>query len=516
MRHTVSRRRSHNVMPSSNQETNPNLECVNGSSQNNGMTMLAPVSSSSTVSKLCLLSNPTRRMRRVRRLGASSSIDEFLTKSPTGACLLSVGLCFVGICSLILVLSVHFKLYATAQTESHIVLSAALFDDRASTGVRGTKNINQTILDVPISVTEWYNDHNLVHVVQTRFMQNQPNLLALGQARLDLFRSLTIPSMQHQTLQQFLWIVRTDPHLHPVLLEQLKKALAPLPNAVLVASNNNPEGWRCPHCISDITEKSVLVGSFDLVRSYHSSATFHSVLETRCDADDAISVDFVELLQTSATSGLRPLNNDWMVWCAENHLEWQYDSPWTTYQNDTKGKGALLALKAGHCITPGLTWGYTVNASRSDIPVFKHQKIRQVINLCGSRIGLDGETLLSKCLVRLGGEFPLALRARTPTSAGMEHVLIANVTEDRFPLDRLQHSKFRSTQNELWDVLGVLFGVTSENLWNVRTRIERNLFDIARDALEGQCTKGHSCKESSKEVLLRLSNSTWNDQTQQK
>jgi Putative rhamnosyl transferase len=410
MRDAVSRRRSHRVVAScSSQE-------ISIGTQNGTESCIHHLNPGMSTA-----SSSARRIRRVRRFGASSEAAAGVF-AKSGACLLSVGLGFVGICSLILVWNVHVKMSNTAEID-HIVLSADLFDHRMPMGFRGTKYIYRTLpgKNVLAPPTEWCNDRNLVHVIQTRFMQNQPHLLALGQARLELFRSLTVPSILHQTLPHFLWIVRTDPQLHPALREPLVAAIATVPNAVLVASNDNPEGWRDAQCIADITASSVWAGSLDLVRSYHAAAATHAVLETRCDADDAVAVDLVELVQTSATAGLTPLSSDWMVWCAENHLEWQYDSPWTSYQNDTRGKGALLALKAGHCITPGLTWGYTVNASRADIPVSQHHKIRQAVKPCGTWIGLNREALLSKCLVKLGGELygrsiPVGAVARFETS----------------------------------------------------------------------------------------------------
>jgi Putative rhamnosyl transferase len=373
---------------------------------------------------------------------------------------------------------------------------------------------NVTVNAAASSSSLWRSNYNVVHVIQTRFMQNQPNLVVLGQARLNLFRALTIPSIQHQTVQHFLWIVRTDPALDPTLKVQLIAALSNVSNAVLVASNANPEGFRAQSCVADITTDTLLSGSLDMVRSYHEAAARQSVLETRCDADDAVAVDFVEMIQASASMSLR---QDWMVWCAENHLEWQYDSPW----NDTHGlagssipnpmgeqhsepKGALLALKAGKCVTPGLTWGYTVNASRLNIPVSKHHQIQKVVPACASATSKKATGLHSKCLVKLGDDLPLALRARTPTSAGMDHILIKGQTEKSFPMEQLQRSKARNTQNTLWESLPVLFGVDASNLWSVRTYIHDNFRAIVRDALVGQCTRGHSCKDGSREVLQRL------------
>lgn len=343
--------------------------------------------------------------------------------------------------------------------------------------------------------TAWRNDRNVVHVIQTRFMQNQPHLAALGEARLQLLQALTIPSMQHQTVNQFLWIIRTDPELDETILRRLIEAVSNVPNAVLVGSNENPEGFRQAACVADITSDTVLAGSLELVRSFHEAAAAHTVLETRCDSDDAVSTDFVELMQESAAA---QLHRDWMVWCAENHVEWQYDSPWSNVTT----KGALLGLKAGKCITPGLTWGYAVNSSRSGIPVSKHQQIQSRVPTCNTSFRL------SKCLVKLGGDLPLALRARTPTSAGMDHILISEHTEDSFPMRQLRKSNWRYSQDALWESLPVLFGVEAADLWRARAHIDERFSEVVRDALEGQCTRGHSCKSGSREVLERLLDAT--------
>lgn len=363
-----------------------------------------------------------------------------------------------------------------------------------------TNNIRQSGVTTT-ATTDWQNDYDLVHVIQTRFMQFQPNLKALGQARLRLFEALTIPSIQHQSVNQFLWIIRTDPQLDVALLQQLIQAVSRVPNAVLVASNTNLEGFRGASCIADITAETVLAGSLSMVHSYHVAAASHAVLETRCDADDAISIDFVKWIQIAANAQLK---QNWMVWCAENHMEWQYDSPWSNVTT----KGALLGLKSVQCITPGLTWGYSVNTSRSKIPVSKHNQIHSKIPACDAS-EKDGT---SKCMVKLGGDLPMALRARTPTSAGMDHVLITDHTENAFPMESLQKSKWRHSQDNLWGSLSTLFGVEAADLWSVRALIKESLPAIVRDALEGQCTQGHSCKSGSREVLERLLNATESQQ----
>jgi hypothetical protein len=58
------------------------------------------------------------------------------------------------------------------------------------------------------SYKRWSNDHNVVHIIQTRFQQHQPDLVHLGRARLSLFKSFCLPTVSKQTSRQFLWIIR--------------------------------------------------------------------------------------------------------------------------------------------------------------------------------------------------------------------------------------------------------------------------------------------------------------------
>ena len=343
----------------------------------------------------------------------------------------------------------------------------------------------------------WANPYGLVHVVQTRFMQFQPHLVALGKARLDLMQALTLPSMKNQNNSNFLWIIRTDPDLDGGLRQNLIEALTPLSNVVLVASNQNPEGFR--GAISDVTEESVLVGNLQLLKSYHAAAETHRVLETRLDADDALAIDYCDNVQKQAN--VRLSDDSWMVWCTDTHVEWQQISPW----NSTDEAGALFGLKTSQCITAGLTWGLGTHTHRSAIGVpNNHAKLHTLVPPCNASVS-------SACLARVtsSNQFPMAMRGRTATSAGMERILQPHSPETQI----FRKSKWRNSQPELWRVLPPLFGITARDLRRVRSSIQANLYNIVKDGLDGQCTKGHSCKERSKQVLKELLAETTRDST---
>ena len=252
----------------------------------------------------------------------------------------------------------------------------------------------------------------VVHVLQTRFMQFQPHLVALGWARLRLFQMITFPSVTHQTTSDFLWIIRADPQLDSDIRKELVRMVSTYPNIILVGSNNNPEGFRTLDCIDDITPESLWAGSREILLSYHQAAQTHVLLESRLDADDALLLDWAALLQADAAQRIAAHPDSWLVYCAENHIEWQYDSPW----NSTTHQGSLVGLRAKHCVTAGLTWGYAPGVGLHDTGIVerRHQTIHQAVARCESRTQ-------SSCLVRVDppGKIPMALRARTPTSAGV-------------------------------------------------------------------------------------------------
>ena len=341
---------------------------------------------------------------------------------------------------------------------------------------------HRQVLSTTIPV--WNNDYNLVHVIQTRFMQQQPNLLHLGKARLQLFQTICLPSMLSQTSQQYLWIIRTDPQLHNELKTELLDTVRNVRNIVIVASNENPEGFREAGSIADITPGSVWSGSYQMVQDYHQAAQDRIVLETRLDADDGIAYGFVQSVQQQAAS---TLTHAWKVWCVDSHVEWQYNDPWDAHTT----RGSLFPIRTIHCITPGLTWGYHVQASRRDIVVSEHHRIHKFVPSC--------EIQSARCLTRLqiGDSLPLAIRARTPTSAGMANLILNHKR-------KFDHLPIQASQELLWNKVPDIFGLEATKIWEMRAYLQSHLTEIVKDALHGQCTKGHSCKVGSREALEAL------------
>jgi hypothetical protein len=373
------------------------------------------------------------------------------------------------------------------------------------------------------------NQNRIVHVIQTRFMQHQSHLLELGFARLVLFETFCLPSMLEQTSQNFVWIIRVDPSLNEEIIGKMRQLVGGRENILLLGSNHNPEGMGRDNADFERflglernkpqSTGMVLSGNVTLVRGAfeRSAASYSSVLlETRLDADDALHMMFVELIQNQAKQylmrnyvGGEPSDQIWRLWCIHSIVEWHPLNPYpvSTDEASTDDKsneeGYLLMFSDRQiCATPGLTFGYGFAATRSSIVGgnrLKHNDIVGAIAQCDNGVEV-------KCASRLTELSPGALRARTATSAGMVNIITGDDLIDQSSNGLKQKSNKQLKrqffqQGILWKGVGRLFSVTKSSARETRSFIVSRMKYIAADNLRGLCTPGHSCKENGKAVL---------------
>ena len=182
------------------------------------------------------------------------------------------------------------------------------------------------------------NEHGIVHILVTRFNQMQTGLPYLGQARFELFKTFSVPSVKAQSTQDFLWMVFTDPKLDETLLQQMLDQLKDFPNAVLIGLNTVPKDFVLEDWIDKIDK--MFLGDKEMIRDYINASKTRILLETRLDADDSLYKDMMRniQLQTARTLGVQAKEHRWnpdsfkpkqyRVFCAEHHLEWGYFNPW--------------------------------------------------------------------------------------------------------------------------------------------------------------------------------------------
>jgi hypothetical protein len=316
-------------------------------------------------------------------------------------------------------------------------------------------------------------------------MQEQPHLVDLGMGRLEIFKTFCLPTLVGQSSQDFVWIIRTDPMLNDTVKKPLVELLEPYPNFILVASNSNPEGFRSE--IVDISPETVWSGSYELIQEYHQAAQSRVLLESRLDADDGVHYEFVEYMQTAAPL---PRVGEWRIWCALSHLEWHADSP---FHSDETDFGFLVGIKHSGCVTPGLTMAYGVGVSREDLPRGTHQYLHKILPACNK------EKTLTNCLERFALN-PGAIRARTPTSAGMAHLVQEHSHKKMY-----KHATSQSAfQYKIWEAAEPLYRLDRKQVIQTKKYLKQHLAAIAADNLKGQCTKGHSCKQDAKIILQQI------------
>jgi hypothetical protein len=278
-------------------------------------------------------------------------------------------------------------------------------------------------------------DWPLIHIVNTRFMQDQGPLTILGMARLHLFLTFCFPTMIAQSTQKFFWIIKTDPKFTTTTVFQLLiEAVKDHPNIYLVASNNNflispgdQGSWRDGAEGMDLLKSKIYTGNITKLNQAIALRNDLPVLETRLDADDGLHKYFIQYIQMVAMKRFRPLprrvpsedpqtlgrlgaqgqtknsiedgdeNNvdkhdrdapRWLYWCTRRHLEWHASSSDGMNEQQKQIYGASSSLgyltpiqHSGFCVTPGMTVGYNVGVEGRDVPVQAHDRLyKELLN----------------------------------------------------------------------------------------------------------------------------------------
>lgn len=398
--------------------------------------------------------------------------------------------------------------------------------------------------------------------MNTRFQQHVHNLTALGAARLQLFETFCLPSIIHQTSNQnnetgyhrFLWIIKVDPMLDAPTKKKMVDMLKPFPNFFLVGSNNNfgasygrgihRGSWRSGHAGLDVlygnatatestttsvrhihrynytrsgsgreVKQGIYTGNVTLLHLAHSLRNDKIILETRLDADDGLPLTYLEDIQQSAIEQLsvssdqknRTAKKKWMYWCVADSLSWyptvMVDEFKKSHIRPTSNDPGRFTMEYNsgkkYCLTPGLTSGISVGVKDSEVPRYSHMNLFSRLtesshhgrNECSISGNDDLENNQTQCIQLYRGKANAPIRARTPTSAGMSNVVL--------------HSKAKLLQyNEAH--VEAKYGILKERLTQANHYFFENLTKIVTDNLQGQCTKGHSCKSYAKKVLKAI------------
>jgi hypothetical protein len=303
-------------------------------------------------------------------------------------------------------------------------------------------------------------------------MQGQPDLLALGASRLELFKTFCLPTMVSQTTTDFLWIILVDPFLNPSMMDELKQLVAPYSHFLLirkVAMELDLENLDLS--LVESGDKMLLVQAARMSKS-------KILLQTRLDADDGLANVLLEHLQHNAAASLKSWNasanvkEGWMLQCAKYHLEWHYD----LIHNDTNDDSGWLKMihTPWFCVTPGLTLatapdkGEWTNRTNFKSPLAPHDRIHKRYPKCRNGIKTGCFHMMSELNVTQ----PAAVRARTPASSFMRGIGTTE-KEDETPM-------------EYWTTLKNTFTIQRTTLAETRNYLLGNVHAIAKENLESQ------------------------------
>lgn len=231
-----------------------------------------PPSASTTPTSLNSPSNTSRRRRRKQKKKlASISIPLFSL--------------YCGILSLLLL-----------QSYFHFITLATTTAAATAIHVPSKEEINSKLAAFDKSFGAIEDPPAILHIVNTRFMQEQGTLEILGMARYHQFMTFCYPSVIHQSSQDFFWIIKTDPHLSLSLQQKMIQVLQPHDNFYLVASNQNfminkqNGSWRDGGEGYDLLQSKIYTGNITKLHQAIALRNDRPILETRLDADDGYAL----------------------------------------------------------------------------------------------------------------------------------------------------------------------------------------------------------------------------------
>lgn len=296
------------------------------------------------------------------------------------------------------------------------------------------------------------------------FMRGQPDLLALGGSRLELFKTFCLPTMVNQTTKDFLWVILIDPFLHPHLLHEIALLVKPYPHFFAVREMAEEID------LDNIHPTFIHTGDVNILKQAAIEAKSKILLQTRLDADDGLAINLIDHLQENAVKTLQ--GNDTkpsgcMLHCVRLHFEWHYDM-----KDKTRDPNGWLKVEDTNwfCVTPGLTLAVAPGGidwtDRS--PMYPHDKIMTSYPKCDLSKGIR-----SRCFHTMSElTEPAAVRSLTPASSFMRGI---DTTK-----------KEKDTPEEHWKLLEKSFTIEQETLAETRNYLLGNVQSIAKENLVSQ------------------------------
>ncbi|KAG7370062.1 polysaccharide pyruvyl transferase [Nitzschia inconspicua] len=425
---------------------------------------------------------------------------------------------------------------------------------------------SQPILrDTTSSIYHRY-DFQIQHSVVTRFMIGQGHHPALARARFELFKAFCYPTMVHQTVQKFFWIVLIDPGISPDILQEMTFLLQMIPsqNAYLVLTNDTQwwsdgispndekaEGYEMN--LLSIAEEyqqerlvirsgntynlldTVQILNYESQLSKPRSGQFPPVIgsegsfeqklilvETLLDADDGLHRLAIEYMQKDILrrtyqqhqelqrSGTTPsLDKTWWILCVSEYLEWYNPDLFDISADEFAKKGISGGLVGRHktpteCISAGFTRVGYLDLTRDPRKGFNFPRNSQNRHFQIHDILKPCQHDTQKhCYYRSLVNFPGAVRTRSVMSDNMSHL---------DPLASLRkkgkHMKLHINNSEkVWTMLANDFSITRDQALTLSQHLYKNREHILYKSENSECIPGFPCLVQNQKTITKLTNS---------
>lgn len=308
-----------------------------------------------------------------------------------------------------------------------------------------------------------------LHLIGSRFSLNQGEQTHLNEGRLQLFRTICLPTVAAQLPRRFVWLIYTDTTLPQSMYARLQALVRPWPSFHVL---------RHPASDAKLYARSVQeqlhdAGLWAAPRGSGPSTRL-AFLHTRLDADDGLANGTVGRLQAAAGAQLRRPEMLQSGRCAG--ACWPRAVEWLPAATDSR-HGALVSshpIKSADgvevCLSAGLTSFGWENASE-----------------CHAHKG--GHLDFGKRLLHLDKlERALPIRARSATSNSMSGVLPEENSGARLhPAETLGR-----------------YNISARALARCAEYLRRATKQIARDQLAKRCVFGFGCRTYAAAALAQL------------
>ncbi|KAL7545076.1 hypothetical protein ACHAWF_008436 [Thalassiosira exigua] len=222
----------------------------------------------------------------------------------------------------------------------------------------------------------------------------------------------------------------------------------------------------------------------------------------------------------------------WTYWCAGHNIAW-YLSDDPRRRNGT----VYPVVHENYCVTPGITVALRASFDPLKVPQLDHDRTVSYLRLAGgefcNRTGVswfepeDGDEETEQqddgtCFHMVDNVGFAAVRSRTPSSAGMKGVVPdlnqRTMIEHMPELTDMMWTIMKDGEKSRVCTLAILdakdvrpnfgsvassteFAISNGNLIATNEYFSKHIYDISEENARGQCTIGHSCKASSKDLL---------------